>query len=156
MKKGMKIAACLAAVALLFAGCGKKEAKTLDAGAFVKQVMETVSYDDDMVELSENVLPDYYDLAFDGFVSAVVYVSGSGATSNELAVIEVEDSNALSDAKEAVDKRRADLTANYQDYIPAEMARIEKAIVVEEGNYLLFSISESNESIEKLFRDSLK
>lgn len=156
MNRNFKWMICLAAAVLLFAGCGSRGTKELDLDAFAKQVIETVSYDDDMVALSETVLPDYYDLSFEGFEKAVVYASGSGATANELAIIQVKDADALGRAKEAVERRKANLTANYQDYIPAEIARIDGAIVVEEGRYLLFSISESNDTIEKLFRDSLK
>ncbi|MEG1773858.1 MAG: DUF4358 domain-containing protein [Oscillospiraceae bacterium] len=155
-KRGLAVILAVSLTLLAASGCSSKETKTLDLTAFGAKVLETVRYDDELVKMSEKVIPDYYNLSFDGLKESVIYASGTMATANELAVFCVADEKAMEAAKQAVAARIKDQTANYQNYNPAELSRIEKALIVSEGHYLLFSISNDNDAIQKLFEESLK
>ena len=50
---------------LVFAGCSKKE-KTMDISAFTDRVQSEVTYDDELIALSDKTVGNYYDLSFDG------------------------------------------------------------------------------------------
>ena len=54
------------------------------------------------------------------------------------------------------EKRIAAQTATYENYRPDERFRLENALVLDQGRYLLFSASPDNSAIEKLFEQSLQ
>ena len=156
MKKLAVFALCTLMI-LSLAACGSKsEAKELDLDAFAKQVIDSVEYDDDMVQLNEQIASEYYGLSFDGLEQWVAYGSGTAATTNELMLMRLKDDAAVSAAKEAVQKRIEDQTSNYEGYRPDELFRLENAVVEVRGSYLLFSISPDNDTVTKLFEDALK
>jgi hypothetical protein len=133
---------CIFSILLLLcfsAGCSGE--KTMDIDAFCRDVLETVSYDDELIRLSDRVVGDYYDLSFDGLEEYAIYVSATSATANELAVMKLADAKAVEAAKAAVKARIDTQTANYENYRPDELFRLENALVTEKNNYLLFSAS---------------
>ncbi|MEG2174967.1 MAG: DUF4358 domain-containing protein, partial [Oscillospiraceae bacterium] len=73
---------------------------------------------------------------------------------NELAVMKLSDDKAVEAAKKMVERRLEDQRANYENYNPQELFRIEKAIVTVENHVLLFSVCNDNESVKKLFLES--
>ena len=147
MKKLAVFALCTLMILSLTACGSKSEAKELDLDAFAKQVIDSVEYDDDMVQLNEQIASEYYGLSFDGLEQWVAYGSGTAATTNELMLMRL---------KEAVQKRIEDQTSNYEGYRPDELFRLENAVVEVRGSYLLFSISPDNDTVTKLFEDALK
>ena len=52
--------------------------------------------------------------------------------------------------------RIADQISNYENYRPDEKFRLDNALIETNGNYLLFVVSDNNETIQKLFNDALK
>ena len=137
-------------------GCAPKKDKILDIDMFFNQALEQVPYDDEMIELSASVVGDFYRLTFEGLEEYRIYTSGTMATANELAVFKLKDEKALTSAEEAVRARLEDQKSNYQNYNPAQMHRIENALLYSDSNYLLFSISnDKNDEIRKLFDDHL-
>jgi len=157
MKKIVSVIICCAML-LSLAACGssKSNEKTLDMSSFTSKVMSTVKYDDELIALSEKVVDKYYDLSFDGLEEYTIYVSGSAATTNELAVFKCSGSSAIEAAKTSVEKRLSEQNELYASYLPAEVYRLENALVKTNGNYLLLSVSDDNETVEKLFDEALK
>lgn len=143
---------------LSLAACGssKSSDKTLDMASFTSEVLSTVKYDDELITLSEKVVDKYYDLSFDGLLEYTIYVSGSAATTNELAVFKCSDASAIEAAKASVEKRLSEQNDLYASYLPAEVYRLENALIKTSGNYLLFSVSDDNETVEKIFDKALK
>lgn len=155
MKKLIAIALAFALLLTLAACGGGSSEKTLDIAAFTQSVLDTVEYDDELIELSENALPHYYTLP-DGVEEYKIYVSATSGTANELAVFKCKDSSAVTAVKEAVDARIETQRTNYENYVPAEIGRIDNALVKTSGNYVLFSVSADNETVEKLFDEAMK
>lgn len=156
MKK-LALFALAALMILSLASCGSKnEGKELDLEAFAKQVIDTVEYDDDMIELNEKIASEYYNLTFDGLEKWVAYGSGTAATTNELMLMQLKDDAAVTAARETIQNRINDQTSNYEGYRPDELFRLENAVIEVQGKYLLFSISPDNDTVKKLFEDALK
>ena len=141
---------------LLLTSCGGDSQKTMDMTAFSESVLSSVEYDDELISLSDKVAGNYYDLEIDGLEGYVIFVSSTSATTNELAVFHCADSSALEATKSAVEARMKDQREAYENYIPDELLRLDNALVKTSGNYLLFSVSDDNETVEKLFDEALK
>ena len=123
-----KILAAALSLTLLLAGCGSGKdtgaGVKLDAAGFTSKVVEALQETDDMVALSDEKIGDFYDVPFDGLKKATVYVSGTRATSNEVCVLELENSEAEEKAKEVVNKRLEEQKESYKDYIPEEYEKL--------------------------------
>ena len=141
---------------LMIAGCGGSSAKELDIAAFASAAVEKVDFGDELLEVPEGMLSDYYVLPKDKVSASAVYVSGTGATASELAVFKCKDADATKAVKSAVETRIAEQTASYENYRPDEKFRLENAFVAVEGNYVVFAVSNDNDAVEKLLESSMK
>jgi len=157
MKKPVSV--FLAFALLILAGCGAKQtaAKPLDLEQFTAGVLDTVEYDDELIALTEKNVANYYKKLPESGISAYkIYVSATSGTTNELAVFSCENADAVSAVKTAVEARIKLQRENYENYIPAEVSRLDDALIRTSGNYLLFSVSPDNDTIDAAFKAALK
>lgn len=149
-----RFAAFVLCMAVLLCGCGSK-AKDIDVAAFADSVAEKVDFGDELLAVPEKIVSDYYTLP-EGIESFKIYVSATSATASELAVFKCKDANALKEVKSAVESRVAEQTASYENYRPDEKFRLDNAVILTEGNYLVFAVSNDNKAVEKMFSEALK
>lgn len=149
-----RFAVVLLAFALLLCGCGSKT-KDIDLSAFADKVIQDVDFGDDMLAVPEKLVSDYYTLP-DGIDSYKIYVSGTSATASEFAAFKCKDENTVKAVKSAVEKRISEQTESYENYRPDEKFRLENAVIITNGNYLVFAVSNDNSAVEKLFSEALK
>lgn len=139
---------------LMVAGCSAK--KTFNADNFVTEVMANVSYDDEMIKVPEKTAETLYNLKFAGLESYTLYTSATSATANELMVMKVKDTAAEAKAKEAIETRKKDLIALYESYRPDEMKKLNDVLLVTEGGYVVFSVSNDNQKVEEYLKANVK
>lgn len=125
-----KLIATLLLIALLLplGGCsgGKKD---VDPAEAAQAIVDSVTFRDTLVAAEDGAAENYYKLD-DSIDSYGIFISGSGATAEEVAVLKVKDSKDLNLALAILDKRLADLTLNFQDYVPEEMVKISNPVIV--------------------------
>lgn len=149
-----RFVAVLLTFALLLCGCGSKT-RDIDIAAFADKVKESVDFGDDILAVPEKLVSDYYTLP-DGIDSFKIYVSGTGATASELAAFKCKDESSVKSVRAAVEQRIAEQTESYENYRPDEKFRLENAVILTNGNYLVFAVSNDNSAVEKLFAEALK
>lgn len=121
--------------ALVFlAGCSGKTAEgtDIDPEAAAGSLVESVTFKDNLVVADAASAETFYKLD-DKVDSYCVYVSGSGATAEEVAVIKMKDAADANEALVFFEARRADLIARFQDYAPAEMAKLQNPALAVKG-----------------------
>ena len=153
MGKLSKLLALALCALVLLAGCGSKN-QEIDINQVASELAK-LPQDDELLLATEKVAEKFYGLPIDGVSGYQIYVSSSGATANEIALFQVEEGK-MDQAKAAVDQRVADLTKNFESYVPEELYRIENRVVVEEGNYLLLAILEDSAKAEEQFLAAFK
>lgn len=130
----------------LLAGCGDQK-KELDTAALAESLLNDISYQDTLTELSSEDI-SYYITMEDG-VEGIMYMS-SGATAEEFAVFTAPDEEVakgmLTNAQDFLEAQKQ----SFEDYIPEEAKRIEDAVVVQQGKYTIFSVSGESEQAQKL------
>ena len=147
------IAALLAAVTMTFAGCGAQKDITVDIDALAADLAAGVTFDDELSLIDDGMIPMVYGM--DAFEDAALYL-GSGATAEEIAVFALEDEardkGALDEAKAHIDSQ----ITSYEDYIPAEVQRLEEAIVRQAGRYVIVVVTADTDAAEKILDEYLK
>lgn len=126
--------------------------KSIDPLEAADAIVKNVTFRDTLVEAQGDVAEEWY--AFDGKVKDyAVFVSGSGATAEEVAVIRSDDAKT---ARETVDKRVADLKTRFENYMPAEMAKLSDPVIITKGDAVILVIADDSAQARKAVEDLYK
>lgn len=147
MKKGLLCAA--AVLLLLLPGCsGGSAAKTADVQKVADGLISSVKFKDQMSMLKQDTAVKLYGIDSGDVTKAAVYES-TGATAEEVAAFEAKDEQAVGRVKEKAEQRVEDQKSGFQDYQPAEMAKLKNPVLVEKGKYVVLCVSDDNETAKK-------
>ena len=150
MKKGLL--AGLAFFMILLSACGK-ETVVIDPSQLAESLLTELSFDDELQPIDASMAEQLYGI--DDAVSIQVWM-GSGATAEEIAVLELPDEDSAKAAEQAaLDRVTAQKTA-FSDYVPAEVARLEQAVVERKGNYVILCVSNEPEKAREMIEKSVQ
>lgn len=134
--------------ALLLSACGgpaEGGGVEIDMDGLADKLLESGAFAETLNRVDGEVAEMLYDVS--GASSVQVYV-GSGAVADELALFEFESEE---DAEAAVASARARVDAqreSFAPYIPAEVPKLDSAIVETCGRYMAVCVSDSPEAGE--------
>lgn len=142
---------------LLFtAGCSKQSGSvTMDVDGVAGKIIKTVSFKDQMSEIKQKTALSIYGLDDTSVAKAKVYES-TGATAEEVAVFEGKNEKSAEMIKEAVLKRIDTQKESYKDYVPKELEKLKKPLVVVKGKYVVLCVADNTSPAEKAINESVK
>ena len=145
-----KLLILLVAFVLVLSGCG--QTKTINAKDLAREIVDEVDFKDHINLIPREIALTLYDLDQTNVKEIYTYI-GSGATAEEVTVVEF---NTLTDIdKQNFEARIANQIKNYETYIPKEIERIKKNVILYNGNTAILCISDDNEA-EKEIKDILR
>lgn len=101
------------------------------------------------VEKTKEDVGAYYDIDVEAADALSVFICGSGAYPDELAVFKMNSAEQAENARAAAQKRLDSQIELYTDYTPDEMYKLDGAKVVVKGNYvMLFACSDDDRAYE--------
>lgn len=128
---------------VLFTGCKKADNnKVIDAKVLSDKLLNEITYEDELAEVDYDVVYNMDDIKVS---KSIVYI-GSGATAEEIAVIECESKEDAKKAYTALNDRVEEQKVSFKDYVPKELEKLDEAVVIQKGNSVILSIS--NESVK--------
>lgn len=165
MKKSItaKAAAIAVSAMLMLTGCGGEEAVEANATVSIAEatangitaaVMAEIEIPSAMEKTAEN-LDAYYDIDTTTVAEMSVFICGSGAYPDELAVFKFNDEASAQAGAEAVKNRLDSQTAIYKDYTPAEMYKLDEAVIIKEGNWVAFAACADNARAKEIIENML-
>ena len=86
-------------------------------------------------------------------VQLKVYVS-TGATAEEIAVIETAGGDAVETVKAALEKRVEDQKLAFESYQPREMTKLGDPLIETRGKYVILCLSDDNEAARALIDEA--
>jgi hypothetical protein len=134
----MRILAVALAALLLLAGCGGPETTDIIPADAAAAILEAVAFRDTLVEAEGDVAKEWYDLD-ENVSDFAIYISGSGATAEEVAVIKTSN---LAAAEATVKKRVEDLIFRFKDYVPAEMTKLNDPVIVSKADIVILILAD--------------
>lgn len=161
MKKRIITLLAVAACAATLTACGGNTATTTAAPevtttATEQQAAAAVSPSDataavlaevpitSAIEKGVDNIPDYFTMKTDGITAASFYICASGAYPDEIGCIQFETAEMAETAKATVQARIDKQTALFTDYTPAEVYKLEGAVLEVKGNYIYYLICSDN------------
>lgn len=141
MKKLLALFLALMAFVNL-AACGAKEEAPadIDVAALAKELFEADIYDDIISEIPLQAAPVFYGYE-EGQVLACALYQSTAAAAEEIFVAQCADAAAAETVKAGAEARIQSQIAAYENYVPAEIPKLEAAILEVAGNYVIFSVS---------------
>lgn len=140
----------------LFSGCSNAP-KDIDLKKLSEDLQTQIAFEDELVEIEDSVLDNFYTFTDkDAVESYVIYKSASNATAEEIALFKVKDSSQVDAVKQSVETRVTDLHDRFESYVPAEIFKIDNAVIKTSGNYVLLVITTEFEKAEEIIDSYLK
>ena len=156
MKKILIAMLSVLMIVSLLGGCAEKQQKELDAASVADAILAAGVFEDELTEMPASRLSTYYLLAESDLKAYKVYRSSTQSTPEEIAVFTASSSDTLETVKKAVDTRLEDLKAQYQDYQPQEMYKLENALVETSGDTVILVVSADHEKAAQAVKDAIK
>ena len=150
------IAMILAAVMLLsLAACGgsKAETKQVDLSEVYKQIEGTLP---EMMLLDETIMLNLYGVAAEDCNQAIAAVCANGLRTDEVWLMEAKDARALEKLTALVNTRLEAKKDETVTYSPDQYAVVEKAVILTQGNYLVFLVSPDVDTLKTTVENALK
>lgn len=152
MKKKLMMGFIGTAVLIAFTGCEKKEEKNIDVKAVANSLFHDIEYEDQLSEVSYDIVYDMEDIKV---TDSVVYVS-SGATAEEIAAINCETKDDAAKVQKALEERVEEQKESFRDYVPKELDKLDKPVIMKVGNTVVLSISNDDAKAKEIIENASK
>ncbi len=128
------------------------EATAKDLNALAEKLKECITegerttlnqFTEDRIEKMIGVKKDLYN-------KAVCIVDASGGFANEIDCFEAKDESAAKEIETALKQRIEKQKDGFRDYVPAEMPKLENAVLVVDGQYVIMCISSNSDKAKEI------
>lgn len=150
----------LLTTAFLFAGCTKNEPVpeetttqfTLDITEVKQAVLDAGVFEDELAAIDSSYSEMLMGIAASDFTDGIIF-GGSGATAEILAVFESADETAAASLKEKCETYVTKQIQSYADYKPAEVDKLNHAVIKSSGQYVILCVAGNYEAVETLIAE---
>ncbi len=140
-----KILVVFTIIAVILTGCGGKAKSNIVPAVAAQSILNNVTFRDTLMEAKGDVAKQWYGID-DKVSDFAIYISGSGATAEEIAVIKSSDVQA---AKATIEQRVADLKLAFENYVPAEMTKLNDPVIVTHGDIAILVLADDTAQAQK-------
>ena len=119
------------------------------------KIAENNYFEDQLEKVDSEMIMEAYNFSSDEIEKLVSY-QGSGASSEEIVILQVKDKSKLNSVKDKINKRLEERKEAFENYLPKEVGKIENNILRVERNYIILCISNDNNGVNKLLNEYLK
>ncbi len=151
MKKAL-IALMALIMTFTFAGCAS-ENKTVDISTIMKTIRSEIDLPD-MADITKDRISGYYEINPDDIVDMSYIIAGSGATTDEIFIVEMTDESKVAEVKTMMEDRKKQISELFETYAPNEMPKVKDSVIETKGKYAFFAICNDNAKAKKIFTDS--
>ena len=127
----------------------------IDIDELAAKIMETGAFTDDLAKIDSEMIKDDYGFTNEEIKEIVSY-QGSGATSEEIVILQVNDKSNLNSVKEKINTRLTERREAFESYLPEEVFKINNNILEVKGNYIIMCISNDSNKVNEAINNYIK
>lgn len=147
-------AACLFIAA--FAGCGENtKVQNIDLPAMATDLKDNGGFSDILSPVEKDVAAKLYGVDASSVSDSQVYCS-TKATTEEIGLFKCADEASAEKLLAAAEARVESQRTTYSSYAPAEMPKLDDAIVKQSGDYIVYIVSADSAKAKKVLDKYLK
>ncbi|MGI6029456.1 MAG: DUF4358 domain-containing protein [Candidatus Heteroscillospira sp.] len=154
MKKSLSLFLLLALMCLLCA-CGSGSHTDFAPADLTAELLDSSCFTDLLSKMETDTALELYGLDESDVSDCSIYL-GTGATAEEIAVFKAADEDAAAKIAEAMDARVTGQISAYESYVPAEVPKLEKAIVRSSGVYVAYVTAADADGAVKIIDKYMK
>ena len=152
MKKVGIAVATMMLIMITFVGCSAEKI-TMDITTTMQTIRSEIDLPD-MAEIPLDRLSGYYEINTEDVVNISYVIAGSGATPDEIMIIELVDESNVAEVITMMEDRKTQISDLFETYAVDEMSKVESCVIESKGNYVFFAICNDNDKAKKIFTDS--
>ena len=112
------------------------------------KIAENNYFEDQLEKVDSEMIMEAYNFSSDEIEKLVSY-QGSGASSEEIVILQVKDKSKLDSVKEKINTRLQERKEAFESYLPEEVFKIENRVLEVRGNYVILGITkDANKVVE--------
>jgi len=111
-------------------------------------LLDGISFGDTLTEAPFDTGCTLYRLEAEG-LSGVFYM-GTGASAEELTILQAEDETRAEEVETAAKEHLDYQKDSYRDYIPAEMEKLDRAVVLRQGKMVIYCVSADKKAADQI------
>lgn len=138
------------AVVSTLVGCGQSVAKEVDPQQLADRLVSEITYQQKPELMPEDELGFYMEIP-EG-VTNIFYMS-SGDTAEEVLVITAPSEEAAITMKANVEHFLKEQADSFAKYVPETVTRIEDAVLVQKGVYVVLCVSDESQKAETIIKE---
>lgn len=119
------------------------------------RIVGSASFEDQLAQADSEMVMNDYTFTSDEINDLVSY-QGSGATSEELVILQVKDKSKINSVKEKINTRLSERREAFGSYLPKEVEKIDNNILRVEGNYIILCIANDTNTVNKIINEYIK
>ena len=119
------------------------------------KIAESGSFEDQLMQVDSEMVIEDYNFSSDEINELVSY-QGSGATSEEIVILQVKDKGKINDVKSKIVTRLAERKEAFESYLPEEVGKIDNNILKVEGNYVILCIANDTNTVNNVLNENIK
>ena len=119
------------------------------------RIVGSASFEDQLAQADSEMVMNDYTFTSDEINDLVSY-QGSGATSEELVILQVKDKSKINSVKEKINTRLSERRETFGSYLPKEVGKIDNNILRVEGNYIILCIAKDTNTVNKIINEYIK
>ncbi len=132
---------------------GGAEAQEGAEGVSIKGIADSlrndIAYQDELSEVDLETAGMFISFGDANIKDAVIYES-TGATAEEIIVLECEGEEDAAKAKSSLETRVSEQKEAFKDYVPEELEKLSKAVVMTRGNIAVLSVSNEPDKAKEI------
>ena len=146
MKKNIRCTAIILVIVLacgILTGCGggdTKKAADFDIGVMTDELLDSSAFSDILNPIPSDTAMMLYSLTSDQVAECSVCCS-TGATAEEIAVFKATSEDAAQKIEAAMKTRVDNQNQAFVNYVPEEIPKLDKAIIVRNGLYVAYVVA---------------
>ncbi|MCR5357692.1 MAG: DUF4358 domain-containing protein [Lachnospiraceae bacterium] len=150
-----KIISVFSVVLILAVLAGCKGNADVDAGALADELKGQVTYNDDLSAIDLDTAGMFYSFG-DADITEAYFYESSGATAEEIAVIKCSSDADAGKVEEILKRRVEEQKESFKDYVPAELEKLNTAIVQRSGKCVILSVSDEPDKARDIIKKYTK
>ena len=133
-----RVAVLLLALLVCLTGCGGGEEITIKIEDLADYLLESGAFGETLYQVEADRASLLLGVEVD--CPAQIWI-GTGATAEELLILDAGDDQEAQTLMEGLEQHVADQTASYASYLPGEVYKLENAILERYGNYVILCVA---------------
>ena len=133
----------------------KKEDVKINIEELSSKIIESGAFEDTLEKVDSTMTINNYNF-MESQIKEILSYQGSGATSEEIVIIQVKEKSGIKTIKEKINIRLEERKEAFASYLPKEVYKIENNVLMVKGDYVILSISNDTKKVSDVINKYIK